>query len=157
MACVRIDVSVCCCSLASACLSAQTPNIEGDKLPPDSYLLLLVSQCSKFLSLFFSPNYPWRSEQEGKHNHWEKAHSTQLVIVRSVFWLFPPLFICDSCDSSFVSHLASIVAAYVLFMHLTQNAKWATWSSSIRSQTYKGLKFGGSNVTAELCWVLKRK
>lgn len=32
-----------CCSV---CSSAQTPNIEGDSLPPHSYLLVLVSLCS---------------------------------------------------------------------------------------------------------------
>lgn len=42
----RTDVSVCGCVLAFVCLSAQTPNIEGDRLPPDSYLLVLVSLCS---------------------------------------------------------------------------------------------------------------
>lgn len=40
------DVSVRSCEHAFVCLSAQTPNIEGDRLPPDSYLLVLVSLCS---------------------------------------------------------------------------------------------------------------
>lgn len=31
--------------------SAQTPNIEGDSLPPNSYLLVLVSLCSVELSV----------------------------------------------------------------------------------------------------------
>lgn len=39
-------VSAYCLALAFVCLSAQTPNTERDRLPPDSYLLVLVSLCS---------------------------------------------------------------------------------------------------------------
>lgn len=62
------------------CLSAQTPNTEGDRLPLDSYLLVLVSLCCVYLSVSLPlPKLPWRTEREKVNRTTErKAPDTTL-------------------------------------------------------------------------------
>lgn len=74
------------------CLSAQTPNIEGDRLPPDSYLLVLVSPCSVSLSVSLSSPQITPAALSG--------------YCRMIF-LFPDWFklISSWFDSLFINHL----------------------------------------------------
>lgn len=58
---------------ATVCLSAQTPNIEGDRPPPDSNLLVLVSVLRLTFCLSSSPQITPGGLSEGKHNRWEKG------------------------------------------------------------------------------------
>lgn len=116
----------------AVCLSAQTPNIEGDKLPPDSYLLVLVSGYCLTFCLSSSPQITPGGLREGKHNQWEKYGDTQLVIVRSLH-LFPPLWLgfpspslASTCTVPWKS-ICSLKLFLFLLHFPTSIPKWAPY------------------------------
>lgn len=66
--------------LAFVCLSAQTPNIEGDRLPPDSYLLVLGSLCSVSLSVCLPlPKLPLEDGARVNATDEKKSEGTSLL------------------------------------------------------------------------------